>query len=315
MGSTVVKTRRLTKRYPAVTAVDNVDLAVECGEILGLVGPNGAGKTTLLRMLSTLLPPSDGVVEILGMDIRRDPLEVKRHVGYLPDFFNLYGDLKLWEMLHFFAEVYGVPSDMIERRVAEVLDYVDLTCKRDSYAKNLSRGMTQRLGLATLLVRDLDMLLLDEPASGLDPVARIGLRNVLKRLAGEGKTIIISSHILTELDDFCTHVAFMDHGVLKAHDKISDIQRGKREEILVSLRVLDGGDSVPGALDGMDDVSIASRKDGLFKIAVNGGLPEVAKLNQVLVAAGVDVVELREEKAGLEDIFMDLTGDGKEGAA
>jgi len=308
MPRTVIETRRLRKRYPAVTAVDDVDLKVEEGEVLGLVGPNGAGKTTLLKMLSTLLEPTSGSIEIMGMDARKHPIAARRALGYLPDFFNLYGDLKLWEMLWFFADVYEIPEEDIERRVAEALELVGLTAKRDDFARNLSRGMAQRLGVATLLVRDSPILLLDEPASGLDPKARIGLREVLKKLAAEGRTIIISSHILTELEDFCTHIAVMGRGKLELHDGVASIQSGLCGKTVVKLGMLEKNAAIlTKAVAKLDYAKIVSGSGTAFKIEIDGGADAIAKLNKDLVSAGVGVVMLLEEKSSLEDIFMDVT--------
>jgi len=189
------------------------------------------------------------------------------------------------------------------------LQLVGLTSKRDDFARNLSRGMSQRLGVATLLVRNSEILLLDEPASGLDPKARIALRKILKKLATDGKTIIISSHILTEMEDFCTHIALMGNGKIKLHDDIASIRRRMRARAIVSLKVLDKADAVPKVVEGIDDMEIATRDGNAFTIEMDEDPGAVAELNKALVTAGIGVVELIEEKSGLEDIFMDISSE------
>ncbi len=187
------------------------------GEIFGLVGPNGAGKTTTLRILATLLVPDGGDAEIAGVSVRRNPNDVRRVLGFMPDSFGVYDDMKVWEYLDFFARCYGIPADRRRRMIGDLLDLVDLGPKRDTYVQGLSRGMQQRLCLAHTLVHDPQVLLLDEPASGLDPRARVELRELLRELRTLGKTILVSSHILPELEELCTSVAIIDRGQVLAH--------------------------------------------------------------------------------------------------
>jgi len=203
----VVVTRGLVKRYPGTVAVAGLDLAVGDREIFGLVGPNGAGKTTTLRILATLLAPTAGHAEVAGIDVRRSPDAARRVLGFMPDVFGVYDDMKVWEYLDFFARCYGIPGARRRRMIGDLLDLVDLGDKRDAYVQSLSRGMQQRLCLAHTLVHDPQVLLLDEPASGLDPRARVELRELLRELRSLGKTILISSHILPELEELCTSVA------------------------------------------------------------------------------------------------------------
>jgi ABC-2 type transport system ATP-binding protein len=266
-------------------------------------------------MLSTLLEPTNGSIEVFGEDARVNPLAARRAIGYLPDFFNLYGDLLLWEMLHFFADAYGAHRHDIKRRIGEALNYVGLYPKRNDFARNLSRGMSQRLGVATLLVRDSAVLLLDEPASGLDPRARIELRKILKKLAKEGKTIVISSHILTELDDFCTHIAVMGDGKLKLHGDIASVHRELKGKTVAKIRVLDKERKVPGIVKRIKTAEISAAEGKSFEITLDGGEKDVADLNKALVSAGIDVVELGEEKTSMEDIFMDITQEMDEDAS
>ncbi|MGZ6269980.1 MAG: ABC transporter ATP-binding protein, partial [Candidatus Limnocylindrales bacterium] len=222
--SAIVRTDGLVKRYDGTLAVAGLDLSVEAGEIFGLVGPNGAGKTTTLRLLATLLVPTAGDAEIAGISIRRDPLAVRRVLGFMPDSFGVYDDMKTWEYLDFFARCYGLAAARRRRVIADLLELVDLADKRETYVQQLSRGMQQRLCLAHALVHDPQVLLLDEPASGLDPRARVELRELLRELRTMGKTILISSHILPELEEICTSVVIIDRGRVLAQGRVADIE-------------------------------------------------------------------------------------------
>ena len=224
----IVKATGLVKRYDRTLAVGGLDLDVEEGEIFGLVGPNGAGKTTTLRILATLLVPDAGDAEIAGASVRRNPNDVRRVLGFMPDSFGVYDDMKVWEYLDFFARCYGIPADRRRRMIGDLLDLVDLGPKRDTYVQGLSRGMQQRLCLAHTLVHDPQVLLLDEPASGLDPRARVELRELLRELRALGKTILVSSHILPELEELCTSVAIIDRGQVLAQGRVADIERRLR---------------------------------------------------------------------------------------
>ena len=247
--SPIVETHGLVKRYDRTLAVAGLDLAVEPGEIFGLVGPNGAGKTTTLRMLATLLRPSAGTAEIDGWSISRNPDEVRRVLGFMPDVFGVYDDMKVWEYLDFFARCYGLPAAARRRMIADLLELVDLADKRDDYVQTLSRGMEQRLCLAHALVHDPKVLLLDEPASGLDPRARVELRELLRELRSLGKTILISSHILPELEELCTSVAIVDRGQVLAQGRVSDIERRLRFGAVLRVRLLLEGEALEAARD------------------------------------------------------------------
>ena len=234
----IVRTEGLVKRYDRTLAVAGIDLDIEEGEIFGLVGPNGAGKTTTLRMLATLLLPSAGQAEIAGWSVTRNPDEVRRVLGFMPDAFGVYDDMKVWEYLDFFARCYGLQPAARRRMIGDLLELVDLADKRDAYVQTLSRGMQQRLCLAHALVHDPQVLLLDEPASGLDPRARVELRELLRELRSLGKTIVISSHILPELEELCTSVAIVDHGQVLAQGRVADIERRLRFGAVLRVRVL-----------------------------------------------------------------------------
>lgn len=307
----VLEADNLRKEFGALAAVDNVSLSIEQGQVLGLIGPNGAGKTTLLRILATLLRPTSGRARILGHDLTTQSLSIRGRIGFVPDFFNLYGDLTLRECLRFFAEAYGVQPEWIARRVDEALEYVDLQDKQDGLVRHLSRGMVQRMGVGIRLVHDPDLYLLDEPASGLDPKARIQLRNVLRRLSAEGRTILISSHILTELSGFCTHIAIMDKGAIRLSGAVEEVQRtiigAKRIDIAVLAdcpRAVDLAGRFPGA-------KVVAVREDTFTVEVPDNPREVAALNAHLVKGGVEVTGFSERKADLEELFMKISsGEG-----
>src|SRR5215210_7059968 len=267
--NSIVRTSGLIKRYPGTLAVAGLDLAVEEGEIFGLVGPNGAGKTTTLRILATLLAPTSGEAEVAGVSVRRNPDDARRVLGYMPDVFGVYDDMKVWEYLDFFARCYGIPGARRRRMIGDLLDLVDLGDKRDAYVQGLSRGMQQRLCLAHALVHDPDVLLLDEPASGLDPRARVELRELLRELRSLGKTIVISSHILPELEELCTSLAIIDHGRVMASGKVEDIADRFRVGGVYRVRVLGDDATVERARSALagsaDVVSAAVRNDGVIE--------------------------------------------------
>ena len=251
----VVQTQHLTKRYNNFTALSDLNLTIERGSIHGFIGPNGAGKTTTMRILATLLKPSDGQAWVSGYPVTQKPMEVRQRIGYMPDFFGVYDNMKVWEYLDFFAAAYKVPQDKRRGMIGDLLALVDLSAKRDSFVEELSRGMKQRLCLARTLVNEPDLLILDEPASGLDPHARIELRELLKELRSLGKTILISSHILTELAEMCTHVAIIERGKLLVSGGVNDILQAMQPAREIYVRVLDRSSdavnivsTVPGVL-------------------------------------------------------------------
>jgi ABC-2 type transport system ATP-binding protein len=236
----VVETRGLVKRYDGQLAVAGIDLLVGPGEIYGLLGPNGAGKTTTMRILATLLAPTAGEALVCGIPVTAEPIEVRRRIGYMPDFYGVYDDLRVWEYLDFFARCYGVPSARRATMIGELLEIVGLADKRHAYVETLSRGMRQRLCLAHTLVHDPALLILDEPASGLDPRARVEMREIFRELRGMGKTILVSSHILPELGEMCTGVAIIDRGRLLRSGPIDEIERSLRATAVLRIEVLGG---------------------------------------------------------------------------
>jgi ABC-2 type transport system ATP-binding protein len=305
----ILEVDKIRKEYSTLVAVNNVSFSIDKGQVLGLIGPNGAGKTTLLRILATVLRPTNGSASLFGYDLRKQYLQIKKSIGFLPDFFNLYSDLKLTECLEFFARAYGVETNLIPHKINEVLDYVDLQEKRGDYIKNLSRGMVQRMGIAALLVHEPDLFLLDEPASGLDPKARINLRRVLTRLSAEGKTVVISSHILTELSGFCSHIAIMNKGNFVMYGAVDEIQRKIAGAAKINISVLDNPENAVALIKRLNNAKITGVSKNLITVELAGGPREIADLNEMLVNAGIKVISLFEEKADLEDLFMKISSE------
>jgi ABC-2 type transport system ATP-binding protein len=315
-----LEAKGLSRSYGDLTAVANFSLVVQPGAVYGLIGPNGAGKTTSLRMLATLLPPSTGEAWIKGASVLRDPRGARRQLGYMPDFFGVYPELKVAEYLDFYAACHDVPADERPRLIADLLDLVELSSKRDGYVEGLSRGMQQRLGLARALVHDPGVLLLDEPASGLDPRARRELREVVRELGRMGKAVVISSHILAELADLCTHVAIMDRGRIVVEGEIDEVTRrlrggrGVRVDTLgetVRLRDTLAQDNRVHGLSVPDD----TEPDGSSPIATarfvfDGDEAALRELLASLVRADLPIYSFAQESSDLEDVFMRLTDAG-----
>ena len=227
----MIKTENLTKKYGELYAIKGIEMNLEKGDLFGFIGPNGAGKTTTMRIIATLSEPSWGEAYVCGHSIYNEPKEIRRLVGYMPDFFGVYDDMKVIEYLEFFAAAYRIKGPARRQKCDEMLEVVDLDFKRDAFANTLSRGQTQRLGLARVLLHDPQVLLLDEPLSGLDPRARIEMRNLLRRLGQTGKTIIVSSHILPELADVCNKIGIIDRGVMSFSDDVAAvIKKGARSD-------------------------------------------------------------------------------------
>jgi ABC-2 type transport system ATP-binding protein len=309
--TSIVRTVGLIKRYPGTLAVAGLDLDVGEGEIFGLVGPNGAGKTTTLRILATLLTATSGEAEVAGISVLRNPDEARRVLGFMPDVFGVYDDMKVWEYLDFFARCYNIPAARRRRMIGDLLDLVDLGDKRDAYVQGLSRGMQQRLCLAHTLVHDPQVLLLDEPASGLDPRARVELRELLRELRAIGKTIVISSHILPELEELCTSVAIVDHGQVLAQGRVSDIEKRLRYGAVLRVRVLGDGTAIEAARQHFATeervASAAILDDGQIELGFRGDDDESAALLTRAVAAGIRVSSFARAASDLEELFLQVT--------
>ncbi len=309
--SAIVQASGLVKRYNGTLAVAGLDLAVQAGEIFGLVGPNGAGKTTTLRMLATLLLPTAGDAEIAGHSIRRNPQDVRRVLGYMPDSFGVYDDMKVWEYLDFFGRCYGLSPAQRKRMIGDLLELVDLADKRDSYVQGLSRGMQQRLCLAHALVHDPQVLLLDEPASGLDPRARVELRELLRELRNLGKTILISSHILPELEELCTAVAIIDRGKVLDSGTIADIGQRLRIGEVLRVRIVGGDEAVEAArtwFAARSDVASAETYGTELEIGFRGDDTAAAGLLADAVRSGISISSYAPAATDLQELFLQVTG-------
>jgi ABC-2 type transport system ATP-binding protein len=306
----IVEARGLVKRYPGTLAVGGVDLEIPAGEIFGLVGPNGAGKTTMLRMLATLLMPTAGDALIAGESVTRNPQAVRRVLGYMPDSFGVYDDMKVWEYLDFFGRCYGLGPARRKRMITDLLELVDLAAKRDAYVLSLSRGMQQRLCLAHALVHDPQVLLLDEPASGLDPRARVELRELLRELRTLGKTIVISSHILPELEELCTSVAIVDRGRVLAAGKIADISRQLRVGEVLRIRILGDDAAVESArawFELQPDVASATFGSGQIEVGFRGDEEGAARLLALAIRSKIQVASYSPAATDLQELFLQVT--------
>lgn len=307
-----IETRHLTRSYGKVTAVNDLNLKIPAGSLFGLIGPNGAGKTTTLRMLAGLLGPTSGEILLEGQSTRKNDPELRRKIGYMPDFFGVYEDLLVWEYLDFFARCYEIPTARRKRVVDELLDLVDLTEKRDSSVQALSLGMRQRLCLAHALVHDPQVLLLDEPASGLDPRARVEMRELLKELGAMGKTIVLSSHILAELAELCDSIGVIEKGRLVASGLLNDIQSQIYSGRKLKIRILNEETAALAVLERQETVRGIKRLeggDGLVNLEMNfsGDANSAADLLETLVRGKVRVASFEEVSNDLEDLFLTLT--------
>lgn len=304
----MIEIRHLRKEYDGTVALDNLSLDVPQGEVFGLIGPNGAGKTTLIRVLATLLEPTYGEVRIGGVDVLDDPLAVHPLIGYMSDFFSLYDQMLVWEYLDHFARCYGVDRRRRERLIDEVLELVSLQVRRDAEIKSLSRGMRQRLCFAKSLLHEPKLLLLDEPASGLDPAGRIEFRGLLKTLHEMGRTVLISSHILTEMADFCTSVGILEQGRLLASGRIEDILMLLQGGIRLSIEVV--GDSVPlitllNSQQAAKDIELAADAVSCRWDGPRESLPE---LHRRIVELNIPLVSFNVKSDNLEDLYMKISG-------
>jgi len=307
-----IETRGLTRYYGKIAAVSDLNLTVPKGSLFGLIGPNGAGKTTSLRMLAGLLEPSSGEIIINETAIDHDWHDLRWQIGYMPDFFGVYDDLLVWEYLDFFARCYELPEARRNTVVGELLELVDLTEKRDAYVHTLSRGMRQRLCLAHALVHDPDVLLLDEPASGLDPRARVEMRELLRELGAMGKTVVLSSHILSELAELCDSIGIIEKGRLVASGLLTDIRRQAASARRLLITVLSDAETAQGFLRGRPGVGEIFQPDaentpGALEVDFVGDSEAAADLLAALVAQRVRVASFSEQHTGLEELFLRLT--------
>jgi ABC-2 type transport system ATP-binding protein len=304
----MIEVIHFTKRYGEFVAVDDLSFTIGQGEIFGFIGPNGAGKSTTIRFLATLLRPTSGEGRIAGHSVVNDPMAVRRVIGFMPDDFGVYDGMKVWEFLDFFAVAYEIPRSHRKQIIGQVLELLELTHKRDDYVNGLSKGMKQRLCLAKTLVHDPPVLILDEPASGLDPRARLEMKALLNELKGMGKTILVSSHILSELADFCTMIGIIERGKLLAAGSIQDIQRQLRTHRVLKVRVLDPTTDRAAAIL-RDDGGVRSVEsyDHTLTAEFEGQDDDLARLLNRLVHSGITVQSFAEEALSLEEVFMMIT--------
>lgn len=299
----------LTKKYGSFTALDHLTLTLSEGTVFGFVGANGAGKSTTFLILSTLLQPTSGTVVIDGIDITKQPEEIRKRIGYMPDFFGIYDQLKAHEYLDFYGASYGIPPSERERLIADLLELVNLTDKRNTYVDSLSRGMKQRLCLARSLIHDPKVLILDEPASGLDPRARVEMRDILRSLKSMGKTILISSHILPELAEMCDEIGVIDSGRLIAHGSVPEIQAQLSGDKTITVRIAgDRAAAVPVFEESpfVSNISFGA-ETGQLSFTFKGGDADQFHLLQSAVLSGIRIVSFSEDSADLEDVFMQIT--------
>ncbi|MEN6582841.1 MAG: ABC transporter ATP-binding protein, partial [Armatimonadota bacterium] len=290
-----------------LTAVDNLCLEMGAGDIMGFIGPNGAGKTTTIKMITTLLKPTSGTAYVNGVDVFANPEEVRPLIGYMPDFFGMYEDVMVWEYLDFFAAAYKIPVNKRKGTIDDVLELTDLTIKRDSFVSELSRGMQQRLCLAKTLIHDPKLLLLDEPASGLDPRARIEIKELLKELRSMGKTILISSHILPELADFCNKIAIIERGKLVVSGDVESIMDQCRGGTVLKVEMVDRQDEACRILDNLDVVSEVKWNNGCVFATYTGTPGEHYVVLQALSKDGFRILSFTQAEVDLEDIFLKVT--------
>lgn len=325
--SAIVETRELTRRYGDTLALNHLNLQIPQGAIYGFIGPNGAGKTTTMRILTTLLQPSSGEATVAGHSVLRDRAAVRRSVGFMPDFFGVYDNMKSHEYLDFFAASYAIPPARRPKLIDDLLALVDLSHKKDADVMGLSRGMKQRLSLARTMLHDPALLILDEPASGLDPRARVELRELLKELRTMGKTIMISSHILTELAEMCTHIGIIERGNLLASGDVATIMRSLQPHRIFEVQVLCEPDAEGGPAAALEAAAAVVRgqphvldvrplpddSPPHLQIDFDGDDRAVSALLGRLVAGGVPVTHFAGQISDLEEIFLRVTEDSAYG--
>jgi ABC-2 type transport system ATP-binding protein len=303
----MIQTNRLTKYYGNLHALVDLDLNIQQGDIFGFIGPNGAGKTTTMRILATLLEPTRGKAFIDGLDVTRNGKKVRRRVGYMPDFMGVYDDLKVFEYLEFFAAAFSIHRSKRKAVVEGVLDLTDLKSKKAVTVDSLSRGMQQRLGVARVLIHDPKVLILDEPASGLDPRARIEIRELLRELKRMGKTIMISSHILSELEEICDHVGIIEQGKLVFSGTLEEIRSQLGLQSKVRVTVADKEQQATELLSALPEVQDVQFLDNSIVVSFRDGIKSDGIIARTLVKGGIDVISLHPETLKLDDAFLQLT--------
>ncbi|MDX1613532.1 MAG: ABC transporter ATP-binding protein [Candidatus Promineifilaceae bacterium] len=309
----IIEVKGLTKRYGSLVALHDLTLSVEEGAVVGFIGPNGAGKTTTMRILTTLLQPTSGSALVAGYSVSLEPRQVRRVVGYMPDFFGVYDDMKVWEYLDFYAACYDIPALTRSGMIDDLLALVDLGHKKDAFVESLSRGMKQRLCLARTLIHDPKVLILDEPASGLDPRARIEMRELLRELKQMGKTIFFSSHILSEVADICSSIAILEAGRLIAYGDLDDMKRRLRPQRLIHVRTVDRLEALRVSLGENKRVTAVTAgteiglAPGTLAFDFVGDDEALSALLTDLIGQGFPIVSFSEHTGDLEDLFLQVT--------
>ncbi|MDR0520654.1 MAG: ABC transporter ATP-binding protein [Planctomycetaceae bacterium] len=309
----MIHTEDLTKQYGSLFAVKQLQIDLKPGDLFGFIGPNGSGKTTTMKILATLLQPTYGEAYVCDRSIYTHPKEIRMLIGYMPDFFGVYDDMTVIEYLEFFAAAYRIRGEKRKQVCHEMLELVDLGYKRDAMATSLSRGMTQRLGLARVLLHDPQVLLLDEPASGLDPRARIEMRELLKRLGGRGKTVMVSSHILPELADICNKVGIIERGELLVNAEVADVMRRVRDHLVIQVEVVDRIEEAAklleqhGSVMSVEIQTVSGKQQIRLSLNKDRGLDDYSDLPALLIQHGFRIRSFKEDEINLETAFMTLT--------
>ncbi|HWJ80468.1 MAG TPA: ABC transporter ATP-binding protein [Niallia sp.] len=304
----MIEIKNLSKTYGKFTALHPLNLEIEEGTVFGFVGQNGAGKSTTFSILSTLLAPTSGTALINGIDIMKKPKEVRKQLGYMPDFFGVYDQLKAEEYLDFYGASYGIAASERDKLIPQLLELVNLSHKRNDYVDLLSRGMKQRLCLARSLIHDPKVLILDEPASGLDPRARIEMREILKELKSMGKTILISSHILPELAEMCDVIGILDHGKLVAQGSVSAIQQQLQSEKIIMVKTLDIAKTIAFLEENprITKIELLEEKNGI-QFLFKGKEKDQQELLKTAIFNEIPIISFSEMESNLEDVFMEIT--------
>ncbi len=303
----MIEIKGLTKRFKEVLALDDLNLNLDKGDVFGYIGPNGAGKTTTLRILATLLKPTSGTATICGFPIDRKKRDIRRCIGFMPDFFGVYDDMTVTEYLAFFAAAYGIKGKERSKIVDDILELTDLGNKRDMMVETLSRGMKQRLGVARVLIHNPQVLLLDEPASGLDPRARIEIRELVKELRNMGKTIMLSSHILSELAEVCTRIGIIERGKLIVEGNMKELMQKVSRVNVVHVSVDDGLDKAKEILQINPNVLSVNQEDEHLVVELAESVEDPSFVAELLLKEKLKLRLFTTEKADLEDVFMRLT--------
>jgi ABC-2 type transport system ATP-binding protein len=310
----MIELRDVTKEYDLppgqpgqLVAADRLTLSVPDGEVFGLVGPNGAGKSTTLKMICGLMLPTAGHITVNGVDVEANPEAAQQHIGYLADLFGSYDDLKVWEYVDYFARAYKLPADKIPARVREVIGQMGLDTKYDANVGTLSRGMKQRLGIARAIVHDPPLLVLDEPASGLDPKARLELKDLLRAMHRSGRTIFITSHVLPDLEEICTSLAILEKGKLLRHGKIADVMRSAGQVRRVRIRLASPEFALEAWLAAHPGVNEVLQGAGATEFVFPGNDAELAALIREAVLAGATIYSVEEKTDSLEELFARLS--------